>query len=209
MIAAWSTRGALVVLLALAVPGWWRETNSHASSSRGERAFAGKAYPAAVAAFLRAHEIRPSARTAFNLGTAQIAAGDRARGSATLATALQDPPLRADALFNRGSSALGAGVLDHAIRDFTDALRSDPGHAAAKRNLEIALSQKERQRQSQKGGDGGRQNDASTKPTASPEGDRPKEGEIDMEALLRSVQQQEQEELRRMKGKTGRGGVGW
>ena len=33
--------------------------------------------------------------------------------------------------------------------------------------------------------------------------------ELDLEALLRSVQQQEQEELRRMKARAGEAKVGW
>lgn len=199
---------ALVLLLALALPGWWRETNSHASSQRGERAFQETKYPASAAEFARAHEIAPSPRSSFNLGTAQIAAGDRATGSATLAGSIQDASLRADALYNRGNSALGAGALDYAIRDYSDALRTDPYHAAAKRNLEIALSRRRQQQESRKGGDRGNKGEEK-QPAPSPQQGPKREGELDMDALLRSVQQQEQEELRRMKGKGAQGRVGW
>ena len=201
---------ALVLLAAMALPAWWRETNSHASSARGARAYEKKQYDAATKAFARAQQLRPSARNAFNLGTAEIAAGHREQGSAQLADAIKDPSLRADALFNRGNSALDAKALEHAIRDYSDALRANPNHAAAKRNLEIALSQ-QRSQQKRPGPDGkqGQNGPNQQKPQPQPHGQKPAAGQPDLEALLRSVQQQEQEELRRMKGRPAEGRVGW
>jgi Ca-activated chloride channel homolog len=199
---------AIVMLLAVTLPAWWRETNSNASSKRGAREFAKKQYAASAKAFDRAQQIAPSARGAFNLGTAEIAAGNREQGSAHLADAIKDPALRADALFNRGNSALEAKALDHAIRDYSDALRANPSHAAAKRNLEIALSRKQNQRPSPNGQQG-QQGQQPQKPQPQP-GQKPgPSGQPDLDALLRSVQQQEQEELRRMKGRPAEGKVGW
>jgi tetratricopeptide (TPR) repeat protein len=197
--------------------GWWRETNSHAAASRGASAYAKKDYAAAADAYRRANELAPSARNAFNLGTAQIAAGQREQGSAALAEALKDPSLRADALFNRGNSALASKATDHAIRDYMDALRANPNHAGAKRNLEIALMRKksEDKRQQRQGaggkqGDKGQQQQKPQQPQPSANGQqKPQAGQMDLEALLRSVQQQEQEELRRMKGRAAEGKVGW
>jgi tetratricopeptide (TPR) repeat protein len=200
---------AAVMLVALALPSWWRETNSHASSARGARAYEKKKYPDAVKAFGRAQQLAPSPRNAFNLGTAEIAAGNREQGSTHMADAIADPTLRADALFNRGNSALQAKAYDHAVRDYTDALRANPNHTAAKRNLEIALAHKQNQRPAP-GGKQGQQGQNQQKPQPQPQGQRPGQGsQPDLETLLRSVQQQEQEELRRMKGHPAEGRVGW
>lgn len=202
---------ALMMLAALALPAWWRETNSHASSARGARAYGKKQYDDASKAFARAQQLAPSARNAFNLGTAEIAAGHREQGSARLSDAIKDPALRADALFNRGNSALEAKALDHAVRDYTDALRANPNHAAAKRNLEIALAQqRQKQQRPSPNGKQGQQGPNQQKPQPQPQGQKPGPGQQpDLEALLRSVQQQEQEELRRMKGRPAEGRVGW
>ena len=192
----------------LSVP-WFTETNSHAASARGERAYQQKQYDEALRWFRRAQELAPSARGAFNLGTAQIAAGQREQGSATLTEAMKDPALRADALFNRGNSALQAKAYDHAVRDYADALRANPNHAAAKRNLEIALAHKQNQRPAP-GGKQGQQGKNQQKPQPQPQGQKPGQAsQPDLETLLRSVQQQEQEELRRMKGQPAEGRVGW
>lgn len=196
----------VVMLAVLALPSWWRETNSHASSARGARAYEKQKYPDAAKAFGDAQQLAPSARNAFNLGTAEIAAGNREQGSARLADAIKDPSLRADALFNRGNSALESKSFDRAIRDYTDALRANSKHAGAKRNLEIALSRQKQQRPSP-GGKQGQQ--GKNQPQPQPQARKPQSGQPDLDALLRSVQQQEQEELRRMKGKAAEGRVGW
>jgi Ca-activated chloride channel family protein len=192
---------------------FWRDTNSRAASARGVEAYGKKQYAQAAEAFRRAQELSPSARSAFNRGTAEIAAGQREQGSATLAPAIADPALRADALYNRGNSALAAKAMDHAIRDYVDALRANPNHAAAKRNLEIALQRREQQRRNASAsGQKNQQGQAPQKPQPTPSAgnQKPKPGEVDLEALLRSVQQQEQDELRRMKAKaSGEGRVGW
>lgn len=202
----------MLLAAAVALPAWWRETNSHASSARGARAYEDKKYAEATKAFGRAQELAPSARNAFNLGTSEIAAGNREQGSARLAEAIQDPSLRADALFNRGNSALESKALDHAVRDYTDALRANPNHAGAKRNLEIALQRQRQQRPSPNGQQGqqGQQGPNQQKPQQPAQARKPAQaGQPDLEALLRSVQQQEQEELRRMKGQPAEGRVGW
>jgi len=203
---------ALVLLLAVTLPAWWRETNSHAAASRGAVAYGKKQYPAAEQSYRRAEQLDPSARNAFNLGTAEIAAGKREEGSAQLAEALKDPALRADAYFNRGNSALAAKSFDHAVGDYIEALKANPAHAAAKRNLEIALARRESQRQEGAKGNQNQNSPSKQQPQQKPQSggkQQPKQGDVDLDALLRSVQQQEQDELRRMKGKAGEGRVGW
>lgn len=190
----------------------WHDTNSHAANARGVKAFAQKKYEQSVKAFGDANAIAASPQRAFNLGTAQIAAGQREAGSATLMKAMSDRGLREETLFNRGSSALASNAYDPAIRDFTEALRLQPSDAAAKRNLEIALVRR-MQQQRQQGGSRQQQKGPSPQPQpqqtqAAP--DQQKQGDANIEALLRSVQQQEQEELQRMhRAKGEKLHVGW
>ncbi len=189
----------------------WRDTNSHAATARGIKTFTQKKYDDSVKAFGEANSIAPSPQRAYNLGTAQIAAGKREQGSSTLAKALNDPRLRADALFNRGNSALESKAYDYAIRDFTGVLRLHPRDAAAKRNLEIALARKWMQQSA-----GSRQPQKGSSPQPQPQqtqpapDDKQKNRDANVEALLRSVQQQEQEELARMHRARGEKlHVGW
>jgi Ca-activated chloride channel family protein len=190
-----------------------RETNSNAAAKRGAKAYAEASYNAAVSEFENAQKLAPSPLGAFNLGTAQVAAANRPEGSATLAEAMKDPALRADALFNRGNSALAAKAFDHAVRDFTEVLKLRPNDAAAKRNHEIALTRSEQARRAGASGQqnqANQQNDQKNQQSPSRQGQQePRPGEIDLEALLRSVQQQEQEELRRMKARAAETKVGW
>jgi tetratricopeptide (TPR) repeat protein len=196
-----------------------RATSSYAATARGVSQYARGRFRDAEAAFTEADSIRRSPQTAFNLGTAQVATGNREQGSTTLVKAMRDPKLRADALYNRGNSALSSNAFDAAIRDFADVLRLRPNDAQAKRNLEIALLRKSQQKE-QESGAGARKNPQGAQPQqnnqnekAPAPGDKqsnePK-GQTDAEALLRAVQQQEQEELSRMRRvRPEPGRVGW
>lgn len=202
-------RTVVILLLAASLLG---DVRARLATLRGSDAFEKKEYARAVEQFREAHQLAPTPQTAFNLGTAQIAAGQREQGSATLSGALKDPGLRADALFNRGNSALAAKALDHAVRDYAEALRTKPDHAAAKRNLEIALQRREQQRRNAASGGRRDQQGASQQnqqQSPAPGQQKPQPGQPDLEALLRSVQQQEADELRRMKGQAGEARVGW
>lgn len=193
-------KGVAMIALLLAAGGLIerlsRETNSLAAARRGVANFEKGAFPAAVEALSQAAAIAPGPLSAYNLGTAQVAAGQNQEGSATLDQAVSDPQIRPDALFNRGNSALNAKAFEAAIRDYSDVLRLRPNDAAAKRNLEIALRRQESsprqapQQEPQQNGDDGQQ----------PERGSP--GDRDAEALLRSVEQQEREELSRMRQKS-------
>ncbi|HYS55325.1 MAG TPA: hypothetical protein VER58_16330, partial [Thermoanaerobaculia bacterium] len=79
-----------VLLLVWNVAQLWRDTNSHAANAHGVKAFSQKKYGDAVRDFGAANAIAPSSRRAFNLGTAQVAAGNREQGSSTLARAMSD-----------------------------------------------------------------------------------------------------------------------
>lgn len=200
------------LILVLAIAPLLRDSNSHAAAARGSKAYAASKYTEAAKAYAEAQELAPSARGAFNLGTAQIAAGDRERGSATLAEAMKDPALKADAFFNRGNSALAAKAFDHAVRDYIETLKLRPDHAEAKRNLEIALTRQQKAQQSGSSGQQNQPNQQGQKQQQAPSQNgkqEPKQGDIDLEQLLRSVQQQEQEELRRMKARAAEAKVGW
>jgi tetratricopeptide (TPR) repeat protein len=178
-----------------------RMTNSHAANARGVKQFAAKKYAESQKSFATASAIASSPSRAFNLGTSEIAAGNREAGAATIAKALADPSLRPDALFNRGNSALAANAFDYAIRDYTETLRLNPSDAAAKRNLEIALRKKQAMQQQQQADSGGKQPNGGQQPQPKPvpqPGDQKKKSDSYEDALLRSVQQQEQEELTRM-----------
>lgn len=200
------------IVAAISIATFVRETNSHAGAKRGQQAFAKDDYATATREFTAAQQQAPSSRNTFNLGTSQIAGRDRAHGAQTLGEASKDPALRGDALYNRGNGALAAKEYENAIRDYKDALRADPHHAAAKRNLEIALHHLTQEKQQQQSGGGGQQQQQpQPQPQQAPSQPKPppREGETDAESLLRSVQQQEQEEMRRMKGRAAVGRVGW
>jgi tetratricopeptide (TPR) repeat protein len=198
---------ALAILLIASLPfveRLTRETNSHAATTHGVKQFAGKKYADAQKSFATASGIAPSPVRAFNLGTSQIAAGNREAGSSTITKALADPSLRADALFNRGNGALASNAFDYAIRDYSETLRLRPSDVAAKRNLEIAIRRKQSM-QKQQGGDGGSQPNRGPQPQPKPQPSQQQEGDKqqpksdpNVDAILRSVQQQEQEELSRM-----------
>lgn len=197
------------LLLAFNLMQYWRDTNSHAANARGVDAFNKQKYPEAVTAFGKQ---KPSPEAAFNLGTAQIAAGNHEQGSQTLAKAINDPKLRAGAFFNRGSSALASKAYDYAIHDFTEALKANPADRAAKRNLEIALAKKLMEQQQAGRNRGNRQGGSQPQPSQPQASQQPDQNKKDAnaEALLRAVQQQEQEELARMhRARPERVHVGW
>lgn len=200
-----------LVAMPAAVKDWLRSSNSRASTARGIEQYDAKKHAEAAQSFGAAESIDHGAVARYNLGTARVAAGDGARAAADFADALKDDALAADAYFNRGSGALTSQAWDDAIRDFSETLRRDPSDAGAKRNLEIALRKKqdeeEKKRQQQKQQSGG----GEQKPEEQDgEKDGPKPpGDVDADALLRSVGQQEQEELSRMRRPTSTRGRNW
>ncbi|HKS25546.1 MAG TPA: tetratricopeptide repeat protein [Thermoanaerobaculia bacterium] len=203
---------AIVLILAVDFGRVWHDLTSYLANSRGVKQFAAKQYAKSTQSFDRANAIRSTPAREFNLGTAEVAAGDGERGAAALDKAMRDPRLRADALYNRGTSALAAKAYDSAIRDYVEALKLRPTDAAAKHNLEIARVLKlaqQQQQESSKGRSGPQPQSQKQQPRAS--GEQPQEkGEADADAMLRAVQQQEKEELARMHRARGEKlRVGW
>jgi tetratricopeptide (TPR) repeat protein len=204
-----SARLGMTLFLLLAVSPtalWqrvWRETNSHAAAQRGSTQYSARHYEDAARAFTSADKLSPTPKNAFNLGTAQIAAGRTTEGSATLTRAMADRSLRADSFYNRGNSALASKAYEYAIRDYVETLKLRPGDGQAKRNLEIALDQLQQMKRSAGGRQGQQQPSPQpqqqTQKSAGAGQKNDQQQQSDAEALLRSVQQQEQEELQRMK----------
>ena len=189
----------------------WHDLTAYVANVRGTVQYAARQFARSTASFDQANGIRSTPARQFNLGTAEIAAGDRESGAAALDQAMRDPRLRADALYNRGTSALAAKAYDSAIRDYVDVLKLRPNDAATKRNLEIAHVRKraaEQKQRSRGGNEGGKQ---AQRPQPQADRKQPeKKGETDTDALLRSVQQQEKEELSRMHRARGEKlRVGW
>ena len=221
---------SLLILAAAPMP-LLRQSNSEKLTREGIAAFEEKQNSAAARLFASAAEIAASSRAWFNLGTALVETGEPEPGAAALAKASEEGgAVAADAFFNRGNLALGAERLEEAIEMYSESLRLEPSMADAKRNLEIALRKKEEQEkqqqeqqdQEQQEGEGEQQ------PQPQPEsGEEPPEGEdspppndpggeesseeMSPEEILRSIAQQEREELSRMRrGKTeGQRPVGW
>jgi len=203
----------LVLLAILALAPRFPETNSHASAKRGAEQYKRGQYDAAVKSFSDAASLQPTPQNSFNLGTAQIAAGKRAEGSNTLEKAMAEPSLQAETLYNRGNSALASKAYEHAVRDYSEALKLRPADAQAKRNLEIALNRlqsMQRSRGSQPQQQPGAPQPQQQQESQSNQQRDQKQQDADTEALLRSVQQQEQEELARMKKARGESArIGW
>jgi tetratricopeptide (TPR) repeat protein len=211
---------ASVALLALALAGippvlqpWLRSSNSRASTERGIEQYETKKHAEAASSFAAAEAIDHGAIARYNLGTARVAAGEGSRAAADFGDALEVETLAPDALYNRGSGALQSSAWDDAIRDFTDVLRRSPADPAAKRNLEIALRRKqqdeekrrrEEQQQQRQGGDQKQQ-----QPQAGDRGEPQPGGGVDLDSLLRSVSQQEREELSRMRRSAAPRGRDW
>ena len=205
----------MIVILALAidVARVWHDLNAYIAGARGAKQFQAKQYATSAASFDKANAIKSTPARQFNLGTAEVASGDRERGAAALDKAMSDPRLRADALYNRGTSALGAKAYDSAIRDFASVLRLRPHDVATKRNLEIALARKQAAddaKSKQGGGGGGATPQPSPKPPQQGGAKPQPKSDANRDAVLRSVQEQEKEELSRMhRGKGERTHVGW
>jgi Tetratricopeptide repeat. len=211
----------MMLLASLALPVWLqqfvRPTNSRAAASAGVKQYSKKDFKGAVESFHQADSIDPSPVTAYDLGTARIAAGNGKGGSQELERALKDVTIRPDALFNRGNAKLDAKEYEQAISDYKESLRLRSSDAGAKRNLEIALRrrQEQQQQQSRQNQQQQQRNQQQQKPQNQQKQDQGQQekqdkGNSQTDALLRSIAQQEREELERMRkqGSTPRR-IGW
>jgi tetratricopeptide (TPR) repeat protein len=199
-----------------------RESNSAAELRRGIKAYASAEYDAAARAFARADAIKPSPRAAFDTATAKLAQKDSRAALPMLDRAMTDPRLRPAAFYNRGTAALNARQYEQAVQDLTAALKLDPRNGDAKRNLELATQKREQQKREQgdtqgkqkqpsSGGAGQSSGTQKPDPSASQQGQQNGGQPSDpTEALLRSVQEQENAEQSRMRrARQEQREVGW
>lgn len=205
--------------IAISLGSFFAAENSRTATSRAERAWREKNYAAADAAFEEAGRLNDTPVTRFNRGTAAVAADDHLRGTKLLREIGAEPSLAADASFNLGNSFLKRKSIEQAIDAYKNALRVDPRHAPAKRNLEIAMRRREQQAregggkgeqpQNQSGGEGSAPQPGDEQGQQA-EGPGEPKGAMSADELLRAVAQQEREELQRMRrARAPRRGVGW
>lgn len=209
----------MLLIASLALPAWLqqfvRPTNSRAAAADGVKKYSKKDYKGAVESFHQADSIESTPVTSYDLGTSRIAAGDAKQGASALENALKDPAIKPDALFNRGNARLSEKEYDQAISDYKESLRLRPGDDGAKRNLEIALRRKQQQQNQQQQSKSGPQQQQQQNQQQQQQGDNSQQQKKDdrgsqTESLLRSIAQQEREELERMRkqGSTPRR-IGW
>ena len=154
-------------LLDLHPPAWierWLH-NPRERTAAGLDALASGDPKAAAPDFESAGRLAPDdPRVGYNTGTARLLAG-HGDAVAPLERAAEKAPadLAATARYNLGNAQLAAGAPAKAIEAYEQALRLDPGDAAAKFNLEVALRRLAAQKAKAK------------KPQEAPQGDKPGE----------------------------------
>ena len=166
---AWHTSGmrwmraALIALAVLLLAGWEPLWRTDPDVDAGNRAYAQGDYDRALAAYERARGNGVTgAELAYDEGTATLGKAEATTGDKAAlydqafeqlgdAVGARDRNLRARAHYNRGNIRMRQKKLDDAIREYKDALRSDPTLESARSNLELALRQREKERKQQQG----------------------------------------------------------
>ncbi|MGH7483737.1 MAG: tetratricopeptide repeat protein, partial [Longimicrobiales bacterium] len=161
-------RRSPIALLAIALCGF-----AIGGIEDGNRLYREGRYREAAAAYRAAiEEDGPSVELHYNLGTTLLQLGELEAAEEQFMAALSavDPSLRQRTFYNLGSRFLAAGraapdgprrgaLLDAAVETYKQALSLDPDDVAAKWNYELALREREQNRQSpqqdQGGGGGG------------------------------------------------------
>lgn len=197
-----------------------RPSNSKQLTRSGIEAYKAGNFEEAAHHFSEADSLSESERATFNAGTAAVAAGALAEGKRLLDLVLEgETPVAGDARFNDGNAELTAEQWDAAIEQYSEVLRRQPSAMDAKRNLEIALQRKteaeERQDpqsepQPQPTPSAGEEEQPAP-PTTPPPGNEEGREQMTPEEILRSIAQQEREELQRMRRVKGseRRALGW
>jgi tetratricopeptide (TPR) repeat protein len=145
---------ALAVLLTC-LGGWSFFDPFHARVEKGNRAAKDGDVLSAVEEYGKASRERPESPVPdFNTGVVQARKGDAeaAKNALLAASASDDVPIAADALYNLGNVMLEAKQPDQAVEAYLKSLDLDPHDADARRNLEIALRRLEQQQQQQQQG---------------------------------------------------------
>ncbi|MDX1585051.1 MAG: tetratricopeptide repeat protein [Thermoanaerobaculia bacterium] len=176
-----------------------RPSNTRQLSEKGIESWQAEEFEEAAAAFEQARELRTSAESTFDAGTAMVAAGSHERGEQILRSLAADDELSASSWYNTGNSQLARGALDQAIDSYVEALRASPSNMSAKRNLEIALRRKQEQQQRSGEAQGEQETPDPGQDPSSEDQSGSEELDPDLEQVLRSIEQQEREELSRMR----------
>lgn len=192
-----------VLVLALSVGGLlsplFRPSNSRALSQEGLERFERGEYAEAAELFEQSRELDAAAENTFDLGTSLIGAKEHARGEELLGSLAADDTMAAPSLYNAGNSQLSRGALDEAVESYTEALRISPTNVSAKRNLEIALRRREQQEQRGVSGPGENEGEEQEQSSTGRDEEESSALDPDLERVLRSIEQQEREELARMR----------
>ncbi|MCA1733246.1 MAG: hypothetical protein LC732_06540 [Acidobacteria bacterium] len=208
-----SVVGIVAAVATLASWPMFRPSNSARLTEKGRAAFVEGRMGDAVAHFDAAAAARPEEIARFNLGTAKLAAGDAAGAQVLVELAESEGAVGRGALFNLGNASLAARQWDEAIARYAEVLRRSPGEGDAKRNLEIALLRRQAEQEEERGAPRPQPSPAPGDEPQQPAPAEPGEGKEEMspEEILRSIAQQEKEELRRMRRERAGGErpVGW
>lgn len=183
-------------------------------NNEGNRLYEEKKFDDALKMYVDAQASRPGApELHYNIGNVLFRKKeyDKAIEEYLRAQAAPDPVLSEAALFNRGNALMMQGHLEDAIQAYVQALRSRPGDADAKRNLELALrlleQQKKRKQQQPQQQD--KNQDQNKNPQQQPQqgegGGRPpqqqkKPGEMsedEARQVLEALQQEEKEGIKK------------
>lgn len=195
-------KSVLALVMALSLSGMLspllRPSNSRVLSEQGLEEFESGDYREAALLFEQSRALRPTAETSFDLGTSLVGAKEHSRGEEILQSLAGNEELAAPSWYNTGNSQLVRGALDEAVESYTRALRSAPSNMSAKRNLEIALRRQEQQ-QRQGSGAGDEEDQEQNQGSAGEDEQEPSQLDPDLERVLRSIEQQEREELSRMR----------
>jgi len=128
----------------------WR-FNARERTGRGLAAWKSEKPAEAVAALDTAARLRPAdPLAAYNSGTAHLGAGLGVAAEILERSITAAPPeLAPDGYYNLGNARLAAQEAGGAVDAYKETLRRSPGHAGARRNLELALKMLEEQQKQQ------------------------------------------------------------
>jgi Ca-activated chloride channel homolog len=104
-----------------------------------------------------------------------------------------DPGLKAEALYNRGTTRLAAGETDQAVEDLMASLQWDPAQSDALHNLEVALRRMEQEQQQQQENQEQQQNE-DQKQDEEQEGEKKDQQENQDQENKEEQQEQEEQE---------------
>ena len=140
--------------LTLLAAGWLATAlaTKNGDIERGNAAYEAGDYEAALSSYDAAEEwLGERAELHYNRGLVQLAQENKeeARKAFEHGTEADDPQVRASAEYEIGNIDFDAEAWDAAIQRYTNCLKANPEHRAAKWNLELALLRKKQQEEEQ------------------------------------------------------------